>query len=410
MKKIMGWLTICAGLSLVAVIGCTNVSAQTPAATPAPAATQTPAGCTPEAKLAWYTEFRETFKTDQVKAYDLAKKYLACPVDPAEQQVADYLKNYVGLVDKANRTPKVAELVYDKKDYPKAFELGKQVLAEEPENVKVLVDLSFAGYLAANSKVDTYSADALNYAKKAVELIGAGKAPASWNPYTSKDEALSYLNNTIGFLTLQKSPAEALPYLLKAAQFDGKLKKQAITYGYIAAAYEQGPYERLSAEYKRLHEGKDETPESKLALENINQIVDRMIDALARAVSLAGTDAANAAAKKIWMDGLTTWYKYRHNQSDAGLTEVIATVMSKPLPPEPTPLTTLPTTPATTTTTPASGTSMNAAGSNSTTGTSTAPASGAANSLTSTPKSTSAPAATAAAPVKPKTRNNHKRH
>ena len=34
---------------------------------------------------------------------------------------------------------------------------------------------------------------------------------------------------------------------------------------------------------------KDETPESKLALANINQIVDRMIDAYARAVALAGS-------------------------------------------------------------------------------------------------------------------------
>lgn len=417
MKKIIGWLTICAGLSVVAAVGSINVSAQaTPAATPAPAAAaaQTPAGCTPEAKLAWYTEFRAIFKStvkaEQERAYESAKKYLACPVDPAEQQVADYLKNYVGLVDKANRTVKVAELVYDKdkKDYVKAFELGKQVLADEPENVKVYVDLAYAGYLAATSKNETYTADTLNYAKKAIELINGGKGPENWSPYSSKEEALSYLNNTIGVLTLlQKNPTEALPHLLKAAQFEGKLKKQAITYGYIAAAYEQGPYEKLSAEYKRLHEGKDETPESKLALENINQVVDRMIDAYARAVSLSGTDAANAAAKKIWMDSLTTWYKYRNKGTDAGLDQMIATVMSKPLPPEPTPLTTLPTTPATTTT-PSSGTSSNAAGANST-GAATAPASGAATSPTTTPKTTS-PAAASPAPVKPKSKNNHRRH
>lgn len=400
MKKIIGWLTICAGLSVVAAAGCANVFAQ---ATPAPAATQTPAGCTPEAKLAWYTEFRETFKTNQTKAYELAKKYLACPVDPAEQQVADYLKNYVGLVDKASRTPKVAELVYDKKDYVKAFELGKQVLAEEPENVKVYVDLAYAGYLAATSKNETYNADTLNYAKKAIELINGGKSPDNWSPYSTKDEALSYLNNTIGVLTLTKNPSEALPHLLKAAQLEGKLKKQPITYAYIAAAYEQGPYEKLSAEYKLKFEGKDETAESKLALENINQVVDRIIDAYARAVALSGTDAANATAKKTWMESLTTWYKYR-NKSETGLDQMIATVLSKPLPPEPTPLTTLPTTPATTTT-PSSGTSSNAAGASTTTGAAKAP--GAASTLTST-KPTATPAAATTAPVKPK--NNHRRH
>jgi hypothetical protein len=403
MKKIIGWLTICASLGAVAAIGCANVYAQ--------AATQ--AGCTPEAKQAWYTEFRANFKTDQAKAYDLAKKYLACPVDPAEKQVADYLTNYVNLVDKANRTPKLTELVYektDKKDYAKIFELGKQILADEPENVKVYVDLAYAGYLAASSKNDTYVPDTLNYAKKAIQLIQAGKAPDNWAPYTGKDDALSYLDNTIGVLTLPKNPSEALPFLLKAAQFEGKLKKQAITYGYIAAAYEQGPYDKLSADYKAKFEGKDETPESKLALENINQVIDRMIDALARAVSLSGSEAATQAAKKAWMESLTTWYKYRHNQTEAGLPELIASVMSKPLPPEPTPLTTLPTPPATTTT-PSSGTNGNG-GSSATTGPAASTAPAAATSPTSTPKTNAAAATTtsAKAPVKPKTRNNHKRH
>ena len=60
--------------------------------------------------------------------------------------------------------------------------------------------------------------------------------------------------------------------------------------------------------------------------------------------------------KKAWMETLTTWYKFRHNDSDAGLTEMIAGVTSKPLPPEPTPITTLPATTPAATATPASGT------------------------------------------------------
>ncbi|HEX6283467.1 MAG TPA: hypothetical protein VFZ71_01275, partial [Pyrinomonadaceae bacterium] len=48
--------------------------------------------------------------------------------------------------------------------------------------------------------------------------------------------------------------------------------------------------------------------------------------------------------KALWLESLTTWYKYR-NQADTALTgmnELIANVLSKPLPPEPTPLTSLP--------------------------------------------------------------------
>jgi len=389
MTKTIRVLAIYTTLALLPVLGnVVDLKAQTPAASPAQGQ------CTPENKLAWYTEFRATFKTDQNRAYDLAQKYLACPSEAGEESIRNYLKNtFVAVIDKARRTPRVSELVYDKKDYAKAFELGKQVLADEPDNVKVLMDLSYAGYLAATSKVDTFSADSLVYAKKAIQLLQAGTVPDIWTPYTNKDEALSYLNNTIGVLTFPKNASEALPYFLKTGQLEGKLKKQSVTYVYIAEAYQGGPYEKMSAEYTRLYQGKDETPESKLALENINQVVDRIIDAYARAVALAATEPANQSKQKV-MDALTNLYKYRHNQSDVGLSDLIATVMTKPLPPQPTPLTTLPAAPATpTTSTPTSGS-----------GTGT----GAASPATTSPK-TSAEAANTKVPAKPKIRNNHRR-
>jgi len=392
MTKTIRVLAIYATLALLPVFAnVIELKAQTPAASPAPGQ------CTPENKLAWYTEFRATFKTDQNRAYDLAQKYLACPSEAGEEPIRNYLKNtFVAVIDKARRTPRVSELVYDKKDYAKAFELGKQVLADEPDNVKVLIDLAYAGYLAAGSKVETFNADSVVYARKAIQLLQAGTVPDVWAPYTNKDEALSYLNNTIGVLTIHKNPSEALPFLLKTAQFEGKLKKQPVTYGNIGDAYQTGPYDKMSTDYKTRFEGKDESPESKLALENINQVIDRMIDAYARAVALSGTDPVYQASKKNWLDTLTTWYKYRHNQSDVGLTDLIAGVMAKPLPPEPTPLTTLPPS-APTTSTPANGST--AAGSNAVTGTAT------------TPKTTTTSAETAKtkAPVKPKVRNNHRR-
>lgn len=310
--------------------------------------------CTPEAKTALYNDFRENLKKDQAKANEQAKKWLACPVTTGEEQISDYLKNFVAKYEKANRKDQITDLVYNKKDFPKAFEVGRAILTEEPDNLKVLIDLAYAGFASAMAKNDTFTADSINYAKKAMQLIESGKAPEKWDPYLGKDDALAYLNNIIGQLTVQKNPSEALPYLIKVAQYESKLKKLPFTYGTIGGAYEAGEYAKLSAEYKACCEGKEETPQSKLALENINQVIDRMIDAYARAVALAGTEPANQAAKKEWMDSLSTWYKYRHNQSDAGLTEMIAGILAKPLPPLPTPITTLPTpTPAST---PTSGT------------------------------------------------------
>lgn len=371
--------------------------------------------CTPEAKTATYNEFRKHFKGDTAKANELAKKWLACPEVAGEEQISTYLKNFVSLYEKANRKDQITDLVYNKKDFPKAFEVGKAVLADEPENLKVLIDLAYAGFASATAKNETFTADAVTYAKKAMQLIEAGKAPDKWEPYLGKDDALAYLNNIIGQLTVQKTPSDALPYLIKVAQYESKLKKLPFTYGTIAGAYEAGEYAKLSAEYKACCEGKDETPQSKLALENINQVIDRMIDAYARAVALSGTDPANQAAKKEWMDSLSTWYKYRHNQSDAGMNEMIASILSKPLPPLPTPITTLPA--ATPTSSPTSGTvSATGTPAGNGTATGTTPASTKPASTTPAPADTKPAPATAnkpkttPTPPKPRTNRNHRAH
>ena len=405
MKKIIALIAICLAIATTAFPAFAQQPAATPqqpaakpqqpAATPQqpaakpqqPAATPQDPQCSPENKLAWYNEFRQQFKGDTAKANELAKKWLACPEVAGEEAQAAYLKNFVTLYEKANRKNQVSDLVYNKKDYPKAFEVGKAVLADEPENLKVLIDLAYAGFASATAKNEAFTADAVNYAKKAMQLIEAGKAPDKWEPYLGKDDALAYLNNIIGQLTVQKNPSEALPNLIKVAQYESKLNKLPFTYATIAAAYEAGSYAKLSEEYKAKFGGKDETPESKLALENINQVVDRMIDAYARAVALVGTDAAQQAAKKEWMDSLSTWYKYRHNQSDAGLNEMVAGILAKPLPPVPTPITTLPT--ATPASTPTSG-AVTAAG---------APAGNAAASGTTPATPQPAPVTTTPAPA-----------
>jgi tetratricopeptide (TPR) repeat protein len=302
--------------------------------------------CTQENKDAWYAEFLKIRTTDQAKAFDLAKKYLACPpageVTEAQQKIIDYLKKWSTAYEEGMRKIKLPQLLYNEKKYPEAYALGREILAKEPDNLKVMVDLGANGYVVAPLKNQQLTTESLDYARKALQLIESGKTVEDWAPLAGKDAAVAYLNFTIGTLTLEKEPATALKHLIKAAQFETPLKKSPFTYAYIAAAYETGPYAKQSEEYKTMFGGKDETPESKLALANINQLIDRMIDGYARAVALAGSEAQFATQKAVWLESLTTWYKFRNNGSDAGMNEMVASIVSKPLPPEPTPLTSLP--------------------------------------------------------------------
>jgi len=344
MKKLITFLSICTTVAILALpIAARDLIAQ-------PDNAFQDAACTQETKDALYQSFLKNLKADQAKAYDEAKKYLACPasgeVTEAQQKIIDYLKNFVGKYEAATKKTTYRVKLYNEKKYAEGYAMGKEILATEPDNLQVLVDLGANAYLLPPLKNAPLTAEGLGYAQKALQMLDAGKTLESWEPLGSKDVAVAYLNYSIGALTLEKDPGAALKNLLKAAQFETPLKKSPYTYAYIAGAYETGSYAKQSEEYKVKYSGKDETPESKLALANINQLVDRMIDAYARAVALAGSDASFATAKAGWNDSLTTWYKFRNSDKTEGMDQLVAGILTKPLPPEPTLLTTLPTPPA----------------------------------------------------------------
>ena len=383
MNKIKTLLTIGATVAMLAL----------------PVAAMAQDACSQEARSALYQTFLAERQKDQAKANDAAKKYLACPSDTAtedQKKIIEYLGRWTKAYEegtKKNRANEVLVALYNNKNYTEAFKIGPEILATEPENTLVLVHLGSNGYLVLPLKDQQLATEAVQYANKALQQLDSGKTLEKWDPLKNKDAAVAYLNYTVGSLTVEKDPSAALKPLIKAAQFDTPLNNSPITYALIAGAYETGPYAKQSEAYK-IYLNKEETPESKLALANINQIVDRMIDAYARAVALAGTNADLATQKGQWMESLTTWYKFRNNKSDAGMNEMVAGILSKPLPPEPTPLTSLPATPATPAATP-TGTS-GAAPTNGSGG------AGAGNGAASSPGK---PATTTTAPTTPASAN-----
>lgn len=397
MNKIKTFLAMGATVAMLAI----PVAAQNAAAPATPSAPQD--GCTQEAKDANYKIFRETLKTDQPKANEAAKKYLACPASATptegETKIVEYLKRWTKLYEEGSKKNKLTALLYNDKKYEEAFTLGREILAAEPEYAKAIIDLGANGYLVAPLKNEQLTNEAVAHARKALQLIESGKTLEDWGPLQNKDVAVAYLNYTIGALTVAKDPNGALKHLIKSAQFETPLKKSAFTYAFIAGAYETGPYAQQSADYKAKYSGKDETPESKLALANINQLVDRMIDGYARAVALANTDTKLAAEKAAWQENLTNLYKYRH-ESETGLNEMIAGILSKPLPPEPTPITVLPAAPVSTPAGTSGGTTpstTNGAGNGAGNGAAAAPA----TKTTTTPATTPATANTKPANDKP---------
>ena len=292
------------------------------AAFAAPALAQ-PKECTDDFKSATYQKWYDNRKEHQDVAAQAAKDYLATCT--TEDQYSAALKKFVTAWDDANKNVAIQqefEAAYKGKKYADQIRLGKQITATDPENSAIYVVMGLAGL--GDPSLLTESAES---AKKAIAMVEGGKPFA---PLPSKDSALAYLNYVVAKSVIKNSPAEAIPYLLKTVRYESDLKKNPQVYAELAGAYGEGPIAKLSAEYTAKYT--TESPESKLALANINQMIDRQIDALARAAALS-SDAAN---KKAVMDVLTGLYKDR-NKSEAGLNEMIAGILSKPIPDIPTP-------------------------------------------------------------------------
>jgi hypothetical protein len=309
---------------------------------PQTARAQQPVVTDDEVKVAVYKRFVDNRVPNPGAAYQAARDYMQ-RYGKEEDQYTRYLKVWIAAYEEDERTRRLAaeradreqQLLgsFSEKNYARAYGLANQVLADDPNNLRVLIALGY-GAVAASTEArnETFNAEAAKHAAKAIQLVGAGRTLETWAPFKSKEDVLGSLHYALGFYALKGNPDSAIRSFITAAQVDADRRKAPSTYYYLAAAYQSGPYKRLSDDYTKRFGNQPESPESKAALDGINKVIDKMIDAYARAVALAGASAQNQAAKAQWMTQLTNFYKFRNNNSDAGLNELIAGVLAKPLP------------------------------------------------------------------------------
>ena len=284
-------------------------------------------------KIEIYKRFVDNRQGNPTVAYQAARDYLQ-KYNKDKDQYTDYLNKWVMFYERDERKRMLPGLINEKK-FAEAYSTGAKILADEPNYLRAQIDLGYAGYLAATAKNESFNTTALEYARKAIGEIESGKAPTEWAPFKGKDDTLAYLNYAVGFLTLKTSPDAAIDSLIRAAQYESDIKKTPSTYYFLAVAYEAGPYKSLSTAYQNQFANKPETPESKAALEKIGVVMDRIVDAYARAIATAGTDPKTEQSRKDWLAAMTNYYKFRHGGTDTGMTEYIATILQKPLPPKP---------------------------------------------------------------------------
>lgn len=278
------------------------------------------------------------------KAYEAAIEYLKRfegDKDPDARTVREFVTTY----ERAARQSEIFSS-YNSKNYAKTFELGRAILEHDPENFFVLTVLTQAGFDNAQAGNATLNEATVGYAKKAIKLVEGGKVTKA-EPFMNIEAARGYLNAAVGTLLREKSPAEAAQAFRKAVQSDSSYRTDPLTYHRLGIAILRGEFAQLTQEYKDKYLQEPPSAAQQGMLARINKLGSQALDAYARAVALSDPARLNAPSSsdagagrtklppesrnKI-LEQLTTLYKGFHNNSDAGLNELIATVLSKPLP------------------------------------------------------------------------------
>jgi hypothetical protein len=291
-----------------------------------------------EYRYARFSEYKQSPSPEQQKrAYQAAKSFLRLYGGDNDYYVKE-VKQFITEYDaKAGQFDLYAP--FDAKNYPKTFEVGRPLLALQPDKFFVLGLLSEAGYENALAGNVSLNDETIDYSRRAIQLIEAGKVSKP-EPFKSIETGTGFLNNALGSLLKDKSPAEAVAAFSKAVRTKGPYVSDPLTYYRLGVAILKGPYAQLSAEYNEKYGAKQSSAEQRAALEQINLLGTRAIDAFARSVALSDPTRSVATGvtqftpefRSKVLAQLTALYKSFHNDSDAGLNELISGVLAKPLP------------------------------------------------------------------------------
>ena len=206
-----------------------------------------------------------------------------------------------------------------------AFALAAEMLAKNPDDIRVLTRISQMGAEEASKKNRKYVDVSLRYGLKAITLLEADTKPASlaheaWAIQREKLDEL-YQQTAILNLAMGNVP-EAKTRLTKASTLSPRNPSNFA----LLARVINADYVVQKDAYEAMSDGK-----SKLeAQKKLEGLLDSMIDAYARAVALATGRVEYQSLLQTVIPDLTMHYKTRHNQSIKGLQELINRYRSGP--------------------------------------------------------------------------------
>ena len=295
-----------------------------------------------DANKVLYDKFIDNYQSNKIAKVRLAiaaakeyvQKYGSCNDYKAQ---VDYLKAAPSSLEK--RIEKLEKTKRDnqfdtsirKENWDSTYQIGKDILANEPDHLDVILVLGSIGLDQAMKKpaVDKYNDNTIKYAKLAIQKLNSGKTfktkkfGAYKYAYKSKDNALGWMHYTIGRIMFLRQgendpfkKKEGIKYLYKASMFDSSVKKRPSLYEALGTYY-FSEAEKLGKEREALD------PKVEENFEKIDNLIglekayaERSADAYARAYQLVKeSKVASPQYKKRLYGNLKLLYKFRFQKS-----------------------------------------------------------------------------------------------
>ena len=300
------------------------------------AASARAAQCDSEALNDSYQKFRKDYRgnPDQQKAASQAGKEIVTKFSDCNEEDQKRITVFVkGWLEKYDAALIEFQCVDAVNNSPlKAFDACQPFMAKDPESLRTNLLLAAAGVTNLNKGDDKFRAETLRVARKSLDLMATGRKVDNWILGGSQSEAEGTLQYFSGQLILDSSPTEALDAFRKAARSTSTYSRDPQTYRAIGQIVYKTEIKKQVEDYNQTCAGKDSTPECEALRAKLDSSVDVVIDAYARAIALSKDRPENAQLAAALKPDLVTFYKQRHDNSDAGLDQLIADILSKPMP------------------------------------------------------------------------------
>jgi gas vesicle protein len=209
------------------------------------------------------------------------------------------------------------------------FTLGGEILNERPDNLEVLMNLAYAGYIATGTGNKKYVENAVNSSRKAMSLMAEGKLPQTFAPFSSQAEASAYMLFIDGSLSFEKEPKQSAEKIYRSLQYETPLKNDPLPYYLIALYYEDVQAALASALKAKVEKNAISEADFKKENERVNSAIDLLLDSYARVVKKAEDQKHPNTGE--WRGRFEQVYEFK-NKTKEGLPEFLRFANSKPLP------------------------------------------------------------------------------